>query len=195
MDISTLDGLLKAHVTHLSSVYDQLGASPETVPSKLRELHSALVGTIERQRAAAENELAETRDCIRGLESTIKRRHLRLAGNRNPSPAEQTASNDAKPETLVQRRARLEAEDVALERTVQAREKQLCEVLFRLAAYRPLLGSDFLASVQADGPTLMTPESVSQQDTDLSTSHLESLETKVKACQAEVVSASILVAA
>lgn len=184
MDLSTLDTLLKSHVSELEKLYKQLGAPADLVPTKLQELHNALVGTVQQQREAAENEVKLVQDSIRALEATIARKQSQLSGeaaNTNSAshatPPLLTAEVDS--ETLLQRQERLEKVDVALERDVQLREKEILHAVTQLEAYRPILG-DFLDSEEAGSRLIAS--------TDLGLARLHALRAKVSQCKEEIVS-------
>lgn len=186
MDLSTLDTLLKSHVSQLESLYEELGAPPESVPAKLQELHNALVGTVQQQRQTAEDEVRQVKECILALEATIVRKRCQLSGESSGPEATTTSTSTTSTsrtgsETLLQQKARLEKQDVALERDIQIREKQISEVLRQLDSYRPILG-DFL-DTDGDGGN--------SSATDLSLTRLSRLQQKVSQCKEEVVSCPI----
>lgn len=186
MDLSTLDTLLKSHVSQLEKLYTQLGAPADSVPTKLQELHNALVGTVQRQREAAENEVKLVEDSIQALEATIARKRFQLSGDiadKDPTAIRASTTANVTSETLLQKQERLEKEDVALERDVQLREKQIVHVLNQLEEYRPVLG-DFL-DLDEKGSLVARTE-------DLSLARLQALEAKVTRCKEEIVRALLL---
>lgn len=181
MDLSTLDTLLKSHVSHLEKLYKQLGAPSNSVPTKLQELHNALVGTVQQQRQAAEDEVKQVQESIQALEATITRKRCQLSGKsaNQESTTTQTPPSDLDSESLLQRRERLEKEEVSLERDVQLREKEIKHALEQLETYRPILG-DFLDSDEH--------ESLFSNVADLSLARLQALGTKLSQCKDEIVS-------
>lgn len=181
MDLSTLDTLLKSHVAQLQGLYDKLGAASDVVPTKLAELHSALVGTVEQQRQSAEHEVRQVKDSIHGLEATIARKQSQLSGEKiSTTSTARASSSTTAAETLLQRRERLEKQEVALERDIQIREKQILEATAQLESYRPILG-DFLDSPSDEA-------SLHNDGTSLSLARLAALEAKIQQCKQETVS-------
>ncbi|CAA3032878.1 Hypothetical predicted protein, partial [Olea europaea subsp. europaea] len=189
MDLSTLSTLLASHAADLSSLYGSLGASSETVPLKLEELHAALVGTVKRQKEAAEAEVAEVKERVDGLRGTLERKRRRLGESRTSS------AHESNVETLLQARERLEREDVTTERTLQAREKQFTDARSRLAAFVNVLGRETVyAGLDEEGSQNSTSEAQQQQQDqreDLSLVKLSALEKEVTRCEKEVVSSAL----
>lgn len=181
MDLSTLDGLLKTHITHLQDLYGQLGASKDVVPSKLQELHASLVGTVQQQRQSAEEEVKAVQDRIASLTTSIAHKRAQLSGGASTSVTSTPAVTSDKSETLLQEQERLEREEVTLERDVQMRVKQIAQIAKDVKSYRTLLGSDFLESIDIH-------DQASWVDTDLSLSKVSFLQERLAQCKAEMVS-------
>jgi hypothetical protein len=187
MDLSTLSSLLQDHTAELTSLYGQLGASADTVPAKLEELHAALVGTVKQQKDAAVAELAEVRERVHGLRLTLERKRRRLGEGR-------TSTGGSESETLLQLRERLEKEDVTTERIVQAREKLFMDARKRLEAFVDALGAEVVHGMGSNGINSRSPSSNSEgvstvsAEEDLSLERLNALEKSVSRCHAEVVS-------
>lgn len=181
MDLSTLDTLLKSHISHLEGLYGQLGAPKDTVPQKLQELHNALVGTVQQQRQSAEDEVKEVKERVQGLEGTIARKRAQLSGAIGTSTSTTTDSASDASETLLQKRERLEKLDIALERDVQIREKQITSLLDQLRSYQSIVGPDFLASIELSDADI-------GNKADLTLTRLAALEKNVRQCKDEVVS-------
>jgi hypothetical protein len=187
MDLSTLDTLLKSHVNQLTSLYTQLGAPGDTVPSKLEGLHRALVGTVEQQRHEAEEEVKEVKSRIERLEATILRKKSQLSGVSLPLAPSSITTSVSNNETLLQQKDRLEKEEVALERDVQIREKQLREIVSLIEGYTPVLGQDFIDEISSGSSNPGQPTIIDNK-TDLSLDRLAKLEKILSSCKDEIVS-------
>lgn len=184
MDLSTLSSLLENHALALEGLYRSLGADRAVVTVKLDELHQALIGTIQRQRTAAEQEVADVQRRVEELRSDIERNRRRLGEGR--------ASCATDGETLLQTRVRLEKEAQVTEKVVQKRQKAIAALSDRLLALEAVVGQGFGgASYAHDTPTnaqAILPGS--EQPLDLQT--LANLEKAITKCENEVVSSPYL---
>lgn len=70
--VNTLRELLTGHASYLGQLYASLGASDDVVPSKMQELHQALVLCIENQRKQAEEEIAAVHRELESLHGELK---------------------------------------------------------------------------------------------------------------------------
>lgn len=70
--LNTLRELLTGHASHLGELYASLGASDDVVPSKMQELHQALVSCIENQRNQAEEEIAAVHRELNALQEELR---------------------------------------------------------------------------------------------------------------------------
>ncbi|KAL7004320.1 Microtubule bundling protein [Cystobasidiomycetes sp. EMM_F5] len=178
MDLSTLSSLLENHALALEGLYRSLGADRAVVTVKLDELHQALIGTIQRQRTAAEQEVADVQRRVEELRSDIERNRRRLGEGR--------ASCATDGETLLQTRVRLEKEAQVTEKVVQKRQKAIAALSDRLLALEAVVGQGFGgASYAHDTPTnaqAILPGS--EQPLDLQT--LANLEKAITKCENEV---------
>lgn len=67
-----LTDLLSSHTTALTTLYTSLGYGSETVTNKLHELHSALIGTVKRQRQQAEDEVEALNKELEALKAQLE---------------------------------------------------------------------------------------------------------------------------
>lgn len=116
--LGTLRELLTSHSNHLSELYASLGASEDVVPSKMRELHSALVSCIEEQSEQAKEEVAAVHKELEALQEELRALAGQLGTKLAPDPSDEPLVT-----TLANRReARQRLLDLRQERQNQAQQ-------------------------------------------------------------------------
>lgn len=175
MDLSTLSSLLEGHAAALESLYTSLGRDKNAVPLKLKELHQALISTIQRQREDAETEVKEVEARVHELRSSLTRKRKRLGEGRS-------SLGKAK-ETLLDARTRLEKEAAEVDKLVITREKLFKTVHTRLDGFVAVLGEEAVF----DNKTDLEARHADKADDDLNLQRLSRLEKAVTRCEGEVV--------
>lgn len=69
--VQALSDSLAEHATHLHSLYASLGASSDTVPTKMRELQERLASCVKEQRSEAEKEVAAVHEQLEQLQTEL----------------------------------------------------------------------------------------------------------------------------
>lgn len=179
MDLSTLDNLLKTHVTHLEKLYTRLGTQDDIVADKLQQLHAALIATVDQQRKAAEDEVKLAEERIAELKEAVLVKQIRL-GDMKETANRQGVLESSSP-SLQQQQAALEAQNTSLARELQRRAERIEKLRQSLARFGKCLGTDFMEGLEEEHVRIRSKSG------DMSHQVVASLESWLGRCQQEQV--------
>lgn len=181
--LQTLSALLTSHRTHLLSLYTTLGhVNPQGhVSTKITELHSSLIATVQGQAKEAEDEVEGLKKEAENVEGRIKGTRRRLG---TPEAALDEGLAPSADKNLLVRLERLKKVETGLAEVMEARQAQVDSLRKRLEEYAPVLGEAVIRQAVRGEPNADRGEDAEEN---LSLARIQKLEEECVKCDTEIV--------